>query len=348
MYFLWIGNIFLYPFVCSFYTLPTKHPLGTPMNNTRLQYHATGGQLFVILLKNMFLTVVTLGIYSFWARTNIQKFMAENLEWAGERFSFHGTGKERFIGFLKALGIFIVLYIGIYIIQTILNYIPIPYFGMIVGYLLTLGVFLALVPIIVVGGRRYLTSRTGYRNLRFGFDGKILEVAKIYGKGILLTIVTLGIYYPWFFAEKEAYIQSKTRYGNTNFGFTAEGKEIFFLYLKGFLLSIVTFGIYYSWFLADIQNYIWNRTSFQGKKFRSDITGGKIFVNFIIAYLIILFTLGIGFAWAVVRLTKLFLESVSLEAEVDFSTISAQTDTTANATAEGLEALAEALEGFLS
>ncbi|MCG6144213.1 YjgN family protein [Leptospira bandrabouensis] len=318
------------------------------MNNTRLQYHATGGQLFILLLKNMFLTVVTLGIYSFWARTNVQKYMAENLEWAGERFSFHGTGKERLIGFLKALGIFVVLYIGIFIIKTILSYIPIPYFAAIVGFVLTMGVFLALVPIIVVGGRKYLTSRTGYRNLRFGFDGKILEVAKIYGKGILLTIITLGIYYPWFFAEKEAYIQSKTRYGNTNFGFQAEGKEIFFLYLKGFLLSIVTLGIYYSWFLADIQNYIWNRTSFQGKKFRSDITGGKIFVNFLIAYLIIFFTLGIGFAWAIVRLTKLFIESVSLEAEVDFSIIEPKADTTANATAEGLEALAEALEGFLS
>ncbi|TGL39109.1 DUF898 family protein [Leptospira perdikensis] len=339
---------FSLPLSKIFYNLPTNHPLGTPMNNTRLQYHATGGQLFVLLLKNMFLTVVTLGIYSFWARTNVQKFMAENLEWAGERFSFHGTGKERFIGFLKALGIFIVLYIGIYIIQYLLTFIPIPYFSMIVGFLLTLGVFLALVPIIVVGGRKYLTSRTGYRNLRFGFDGKILEVAKLYGKGILLTIITLGIYYPWFFAEKEAYLQSKTRYGNTNFGFSAEGKEIFFLYLKGFFLSILTLGFYYSWFLADVQNYIWNRTSFQGKKFRSDITGGKIFVNFLIAYLIILFTLGIGFAWAVVRLTKLFIESISLEAEVDFSTISAQTDTTANATAEGLEALAETLEAFLT
>lgn len=318
------------------------------MSNTRLQYHATGGQLFILFLKNMFLTVVTLGIYSFWARTNIQKFMAENLEWAGERFSFHGTGKERFIGFLKAAGIFIVLYIASMIILWIVGKIPVPYLATIVGIAIYVAVILALVPIVIVGGRKYMTSRTGYRNLRFGFDGKIIEVAKIYGKGILLTIVTLGIYYPWFFAEKEAYIQSKTRYGNTNFGFSAEGKEIFFLYLKGVLLSIVTLGIYYAWFLADVQNYIWNRTSFQGKKFRSDITGGKIFVNFLIAYLIILFTLGIGFAWAVVRLTKLFIESVSLEAEVDFSTISAQPDTKANATAEGLEALAETLEAFLS
>ncbi|TGM02243.1 DUF898 family protein [Leptospira jelokensis] len=339
---------FSLPFSIILYNLHTNHPLGKSMSNTRLQYHATGGQLFILFLKNMFLTVVTLGIYSFWARTNIQKFMAENLEWAGERFSFHGTGKERFIGFLKAVGIFIVLFIGMIIVQWILSFIPIPYLSQIVGILLYIAVILALVPIIIVGGRKYMTSRTGYRNLRFGFDGKIIEIAKIYAKGILLTIVTLGIYYPWFFAEKEAYLQSKTRYGNTNFGFSAEGKEIFFLYLKGFLLSIVTLGIYYPWFLADVQNYIWNRTSFQGKKFRSDITGGKIFVNFLIAYLIILFTLGIGFAWAVVRLTKLFIESVSLEAEVDFSTISAQPDTKANATAEGLEALAETLEAFLS
>ncbi|MDF3822183.1 DUF898 family protein [Leptospira sp. 96542] len=318
------------------------------MDNNRIKFHATGGGLFLLLLKNMFLTIITLGIYSFWAKTNIQKYMSENIEWAGERFSFHGTGKERFIGFLKALGIIIVLGIVLAIIGKILEFLPIPYLSLIVTYILYLGILIVLVPIIVVGNRKYMTSRTGYRNLRFGFDGKLLEVGKLYAKGIFLTVITLGIYYPWFFAEKEAYLQGKTRYGNTNFGFEADGKEIFFLYLKGFFLSVVTLGIYYSWFVADVQNYIWNHTSFQNKKFKCDLTGGQIFVNILLSYLIIIVTVGIGFAWVMVRMSKLFLEAVSLESDVDFSTISAQADRGANATAEGLEALAETLEAFIT
>lgn len=318
------------------------------MENPRIKYHASGADLFVILLKNIFLTIVTLGIYSFWAKTNVQKFMAENIEWAGERFSFHGSGKERFIGFCKAALILLGLYLVYMLIVLLLSYLPIPYISPIASVVLSVLIFMALVPIIVVGSHKYLSSRTSYRNLRFGFDGKILEVAKIYAKGIFLTVITLGIYYPWFFAEKEAYLKSKLRYGNTNFGFQADGKELFFLYLKGFFLSLFTLGIYYPWFYADIRNYVWNHTSFQGKRFQSDLTGGNVFLHFLLAYILIFFTMGIGFAWAIVYLTKLFLESVTLETEVDFSTISAKTDTSANATAEGLEALADSLEAFIS
>ncbi|TGN11163.1 YjgN family protein [Leptospira ilyithenensis] len=317
------------------------------MDNKRFTYHATGGALFMLLLKNGFLTVVTLGIYTFWAKANTQKFMAENTEWAGERFSFHGTGKERFIGFLKALAILVVGGIVLQILGKILGMISLT-LAQIIPPILLAAFFLGVFPFVIVGSRKYLTSRTGFRNLRFGFDGKGLELAKIYLKGGLLTIVTLGIYYPWFYAEKEAYIASKTRYGNANFGFQVDGKEIFFIYLKGFFLSIITFGIYSSWFLADLQNYIWNHRSFQGKKFQSDLTGGKVFLNIIVAYAIVLFTLGFGLAWAIVRISKLFLESISLETEVDFGSISAKADPTASATAEGLEALAETLEGFLT
>jgi len=317
------------------------------MENRRITYHGTGGELLLIFLKNFFLTLITFGIYAFWARTNVQKYNASQTEWAGERFSFHGTGKERFVGFLKALGLFIVAMIALYLVQALLLYIPIPYLGLIAGYLLFLGLFIGLIPFIVVGIRRYFTSRTAYRNLRFGFDGKSLEVAKIYLKGVSLTILTLGIYYPWFYAEKETYLRSKSRYGNAHFGFDPDGKELFFLYLKGIFLSIITLGIYSSWFIADVQNYIWNRTSFQGKKFHSDITGLRILGNILLSYLLIIFTFGFGFAWAIVRMTKLFLETISLEAEVDFSSIEAQPDLSASATSEGIEALANTLESFL-
>ncbi|WP_210412789.1 YjgN family protein [Leptospira ognonensis] len=317
------------------------------MDNKRLIYHGTGGELFLIFLKNIFLTIVTVGIYSFWAKTNVQKYNASSLEWAGERFSFHGTGKERFIGFLKALGLFFVVIFVTYLVRTLLAYVPIPYVSIIVGYLIYLVLFLCLIPLIVVGKRKYLTSRMAYRNLRFGFDGKALEVAKIYLKGITLTILTLGIYYPWFYSEKESYLIANSRYGNTNFGFEADGQELFFIYLKGIFLSIITFGIYISWFIADLQNFIWDRTSFQGKKFNSDITGLQIFGNVALSYIIIIFSFGFGFAWVVVRMTKLFLETISLEAEVDFTSIEAKTDTTASATTEGIEAISNALDSFL-
>ncbi|WCL49909.1 YjgN family protein [Leptospira sp. GIMC2001] len=317
------------------------------MDNNRVQFHATGGGLFVLYLKNMFFTVITLGIYRFWAITNIQKFMAENIEWAGERFSFNGTGKERFIGFLKAAAIIVVVFIANYILGWIFGLI-LGQYGSYLSMIILFALFIGIIPFIVVGNRRFMTSRTGYRNLRFGFDGKPLELAMIYIKGIPLTAITLGLYYPIFYIDLETYMKAKTRYGNTNFAFQADNKEFFILCIKGFFLTLITLGIYGSWFYADVQNFLWKHTSFQGKNFNNNLTGGAVFKNFLIAYVIVLFTLGIGFAWAIARVMKLHLEAISLESAVDWNSISAQPDTEASATAEGLEAIANSLEGFMN
>lgn len=317
------------------------------MANQRIGYHGTGGELFVLYLKNIFLTIITLGIYSFWAKTNVQKYLATKVEWESERFTFHGTGKERFLAFLKAAA----LIIGVYVINFIISYVLALVIGDtaagIVSVIIIFTLFIAIIPFILVGKRRYLSSRTGYRNLRFGFDGKSLDLAILFLKNVPLVIITLGIYYPFFSMKLETFNRNNTRYGNTNFQFEADATEYFWICVKGYLLSIVTLGIYGAWFMATLQNYTWGHTSFQGKKFSSDITGGKIFVTILKVYAIVIFTLGIGMAWAINMAMKVFLESVSLESNVDFSSISAQPDTGASATAEGLEALADALEGFI-
>ena len=241
----------------------------------------------------------------------------------------------------------VIAFIIIFAIGKVLAFLPNPYLILVINNIITLGLLLGIIPFIVVGNRRFMTSRTGYRNLRFGFDGKVKEVAIIYFKGIFLSIITLGIYYPWFFAEKESYLVSQSRYGNVNIGMKLEGKELFFIYLKGIFLSIITLGIYVPWFMAEKQNYIWNHTSFQGHNFTSDITGLQILGYSVLAYILIFFTFGIGFAWAIAYMTKLFTETISLEAEIDFSEIIAKTDMGASATSEGLESISNALESFL-
>lgn len=316
------------------------------MSQQRVSYHGTGGDLFILFLKNFFLTIITLGIYSFWAKTNVQKYMASSTEWEGERFSFHGSGKERFIGFLKAMAIVIVIVILNLIVSYILGLV-LPNYGGIISSLLSLAVFIAVIPFILVGKKRFFLSRTGYRNLRFGFDGKSLELTKLFLVNVPLVIITLGIYYPFFAIKLETFYRNNSRYGNANFQFSANEKEFFWLCVKGSLLSIITIGIYGAWFVASLQNFKYSATSFQGKKFSSDLTGGNLFLTFIKAYFLAIFTLGIGFAWSINMVTKLLLESVSLDANVDFASITAKPDTTANATTEGLEAIAETLEGFL-
>jgi len=74
-----------------------------PQTVRRLSLQATGGELFGIYAINLFFTILTLGVYYFWGKTRVRRYLLSQTEFDGDRFEWHGTGKELFIGFLKAL-----------------------------------------------------------------------------------------------------------------------------------------------------------------------------------------------------------------------------------------------------
>jgi hypothetical protein len=60
----------------------------------RLSFHGKGGELFGIYLINIFLSLVTLGIYYFWGKVKIRNYLFSHTEFWQERFVYRGTGKE--------------------------------------------------------------------------------------------------------------------------------------------------------------------------------------------------------------------------------------------------------------
>ncbi len=60
----------------------------------RPSFHGSAGTLFGIQLINLLLTIVTLGIYSFWGKTKVRGYLWSQTEFEGDRFAYHGTGKE--------------------------------------------------------------------------------------------------------------------------------------------------------------------------------------------------------------------------------------------------------------
>ena len=72
------------------------------------------GELFVLFIINLLLGILTLGIYRFWGKTRIRKYIWSRASFRGERFEYSGTGLELFIGFLFALLIFGPPFFGFY------------------------------------------------------------------------------------------------------------------------------------------------------------------------------------------------------------------------------------------
>src|SRR4051812_23245560 len=61
-----------------------------------------------IAFTNLLLTVVTLGVYTFWARTRERRYLWSRTRFIDDRLEWTGTGLELFIGYVMAFFLFIL------------------------------------------------------------------------------------------------------------------------------------------------------------------------------------------------------------------------------------------------
>jgi len=303
------------------------------LKNYELDYQGKGEDLFGITIINWLLTVVTLGLYYPWAKAKKLQYLYSNTTLNNEPFAFHGTGKEMFKGFIKAILIFVALY-GILFLFV---YLEMPIMGALSFYL----GFLAILPIAIHGAYRYRMSRTSWRGIRFGYRGNRKEFTIEFLKNIGLTIVTLGIYGSWMSINLRKYLLGNIRFGNAEFEYEGDGGEYFILNLKGILLTYVTLGIYAFWYQKSLFDYYVNNLTLHKEKenlaFQSNVTGGGFFKLSIVNFFIVIFTLGLGYSWAVTRSLKYFLSNIELEGNLNLDNISQTEDNFTDATGEDLE-----------
>ena len=308
-------------------------------------FHGDGGTLFWLHLKSILLSVVTLGIYSFWGRTRIREYLWGQIEVDGDRFAYHGTGLELFKGGLIAAAVFGGLY------AVVLLGIPMalaPSIGQqaaqgVASFIYMIG-FALLVPLAMVGARRYRLSRTSWRGIRFSFRGTWGELLKTYVVGWFLVMVTLGFYSPFLRNDVRKFFTEHARFGSVAFEFDGRGFDMFKPFVIALLLTIPTLGLYWFWYQAKQDRYFWEHTVIGEARFASTMTGGALLGQMVVAMLIALCTLGLGTPWAMVRLSRFRCETLSLAGTVDLSAIEQQAQA-ASGTGEGLASVLD-VDGF--
>ncbi len=77
---------------------------------------------------------------------------------------------------------------------------------------------------------------------QFSFTGNGVDLFKIYIVNWLLTIITLGMYYPWAKATLLRYNYQHTFFEKTSFVFHGTGAEIFKGFIKVVLYLIIVYG----------------------------------------------------------------------------------------------------------
>jgi uncharacterized membrane protein YjgN (DUF898 family) len=298
----------------------------------KLEFHGSGSNFFSVIIVNWLLSIVTLGFYYPWAKANKLKYLYGETSLNEDRFAFHGTGKEMFKGFIKAVVFFGLIY-GLFFLFL---YMKMPIVGIIVLYC---GV-LAILPIAIHGAYRYRMSRTSWRGIRFGYRGDRNELFKNFFQWVGLTIITIGIYGSWFTINLRKYLLGNVRFGNAEFDYKGDGGDYFILNIKGYFLTIFTLGIYMFWWQKDLFNYYIDNLSLhkgnESVRFNSTVTGGGFFKLAFGNIFLIIFTLGFGYAWAATRTMKFIFDNIELEGNIDLDSIHQTEENFKDATGEDI------------
>lgn len=338
-------------------TVVLRKPPPAPHPYRQLSFHGDGSTLFGISLVNLFLTIVTLGIYLFWGKVRARKYVFGQLEFEGDRFGYHATGKELLIGWLK-VAIFLGLLYGAANAGNFLD-------GPVASVLEVLGsaalsvVALVLLPVATVASRRFRLSRTSWRGIRFSFRGRSRDFLKLYLVGMIRTTFTFGLYYPFFMNEAQKFLMSRTYFGNTRFEYNGEGKGLFKIYLLTRFIPlwavglIVVAAIGYVWsmmsttvdprafllvfavgfvgmlvflgtwplFTAARDRYVWSHTSFATARFRSTVTAGRLYGLYLGDIVRLVPTLGLALPWVVVRHVRFRCANLVVEGPLDLAAI---------------------------
>ena len=287
----------------------------TDLIETRsLSFHGAGWPLFGIHVLNAFLTIITLGFYSFWGKTKVRRFLWGGTEMEGDRFVYHGTGKELLIGFFKAMLVFTLP-------VTLLNILPLflepKKTASVICMLLTYDLLMVFIPLAMVGARRYRLSRTSWRGIHFSFRGKTWEFVKIFLGGGILTLLTLGFYYPFFTTNRHEFMVAHAYFGNHRFEFDGRGRDLLKPFLLAVLMTLPTLGLCWFWFLAGKQRYFWGHTHLDAIHFRSTVTGRRFLALHATNLLLLILTLGLAWSWVMVRKIRFTFAYLTLDGLVD-------------------------------
>lgn len=214
-----------------------------------LAYSGRWRDIAGLALSNAFLSVISLGIYSFWGRTRIRRYLWSNTSVNGSPLEYHGTGGQIFLGFIVITILFALLNFGSDLLQTMLIGEVLDLEQIVAiwpAYLAVTALFavlyLAFFAYVTYSVRRFWLAMTSWRGIRLRQAGKRRTLIAMALPYAALTVLTLGIAYPWLILRTEGYAYRESFVGDRRFGFDANPARLlpgWLPFLAGLWLLVV-------------------------------------------------------------------------------------------------------------
>jgi uncharacterized membrane protein YjgN (DUF898 family) len=131
----------------------------------RFEFTGSGSEYFRIWIVNWLLILLTLGLYSPWAKVRREKFFHQHLHLAGSSFDYHASPWAILRGRVIALALLALT--------------QVEWIGGLVA-LAALIAFYLILPWVLRNSMRFRLANTSYRGIRFYFDATTRQVYKLF------------------------------------------------------------------------------------------------------------------------------------------------------------------------
>lgn len=316
---------------------PVAPPIAPPAPEVvaPVEFSATAAEYFRIWIVNLLLTVLTLGIYAAWAKVRTRRYFAAHTRLLGHSFDYTADPRRIFIGNVIVLGMAAVYGWAGTISPGVVA--------------LVLLLFLAIFPWLLVKSVAFNARNTRYRGLRFGFDGRLGEAARVFLLYPVLSVFTLHLLYPWVAKEQRNFLVGRHRFGGTRFAFAGTTRGYYRIFLRAaafiaplvgcYLVLIVAVALRKSvegaqvwvgfamlallpallaavagrfYYYTAMFNYVWNHTQVGRHGFVAKLRAGPMAWMQLGNACAVLGSLGLLYPWAKVRELRFILGHLQL------------------------------------
>lgn len=317
-------------------------------------FTGNGFEYFKIWIVNILLSIVTLGIYSAWAKVRNKQYFYGNTLLDGVSFSYTANPVQILIGRIIAFVFFVV-----YAVAGELSVVA----GMVMG-----GLLLIVLPWVICKSLRFNAHYTQYRNVPFVFHGRLGEAALAFLLWPLLGAVTLGILMPYAFYQQQKFIYGNHSYGTAAFDFKATVGAYYSIFLlilgilvvgglaafvAGMVLPLLAFPlvaaaylVVFAYFVVATSNLNYNNIHVREHRFQARWRVQSYLWLMVINTLGILVTLGFFLPWARVRTARYKARHTSLLAVGDLDSFAAAERNAVGSLGEGVGDLFDIEVGF--
>jgi uncharacterized membrane protein YjgN (DUF898 family) len=301
------------------------------IQDSRFKFHGNASEYFGIWISNLALTIITLGFYAPWAKVRRLRYFYGHTSLANRTFDFTGVPSKILIGRLIAAAVyFLFAFGGQYSTEVA-----------VAGFIL---LFLVL-PWLLRATFRFNARNSKYSNSRLFFSGSNAGMYKMFFLALLLTVLTMGVMFPFALWLYKRYQFEHLHLGQLDFKFDVDVGQYFaailipyFAAMGIFVVSAIVIGgvafglgqfdfkvlipVFIALYVgmlaigpliqARLYKSTWQHISLADNRFQCDVNQWRFTWIVVTNWIARIFSVGLLSAWAAIRIYRYKVESLSV------------------------------------